>query len=920
MVEIYSSLSKSTIEQVCAQYATSNTQQFKQDLAEVIIEALRPIQREMVRLQAEPGHVDGVLQDGAQQARELATVTYQEFANRKHKGMRRVFHVALWLLTLSPAWAASESQIPSDADEPQGVGTPADGSQSTPLWGTFRPNIYFGVRPRLPQSLSTGLMWYSLSSFEGVKHIRHDCEMNDQIDYHYQYHDGREFADQIIRDKASNLVLRTQFLLDSSSQETWSVRITGEPLRSNQPIKIGLVYYLTVEDQDASGLKVSSDGDQSESSATVRDSVRFSGRVEKLGDFTMSVTGTSTNQEEEPPTTGNSDHVQVIGVRVPTDEAWKTKAILQGKLEESGQARLEQGEDPFKLDPAALFRPTAVVQEKANVYMVHYTLQAPFEITVHFQPGTAPSDRKLIHPAEDIVTQLDTAKEEFKDRFEQTFALQTKSLTTAEITCAKEGMSNLLGGIGYFYGTQLFATNPPVAPYDRDLQQMFDDEDEDPEVIAEEEIQAVEFKAPVEGEYKHTEPMALFASTPSRSFFPRGFLWDEGFLQLMIGVWDNNLSLEILESWFSQVDEDGWLPREQILGDEARSKVPPEFQVQQPTIGNPPTLFLSVNAFVERFVKYHQKDRSPGVHSLNIALGPDTAKYQTAITNWQLGHHRLSKLYPALQRQFQWFRDTQTCELHNWGRNPPNGECYRWRGRTMNHTLPSGLDDYPRASPHRGEMHVDLLCWVGLMARSLGQIAELVDQPTDALEYQRIYEDIVENLDALHWNEAEQAYCDVTVNDDEESVFVCHKGYLSLFPLVLNLLPPDSPKVGKILDLIHDPDQLWSRHGIRSLSKSDPYYGQGENYWRGPVWININYLVLSALYKHYMMIPGPNQAKAMEVYKDLRRNLINTVAGQYEKTGFFWEQYSPETGKGQRVHPFTGWSALITLVIAEKYP
>ncbi|KAJ1653543.1 Tryptophan--tRNA ligase, mitochondrial [Dispira simplex] len=82
MVEIYASLSGLTVEQVCAQYATSNTQQFKQALAEVIIEALGPIQRELARLQAEPGHVDGVLRDGAQQARELASVTYREFADR----------------------------------------------------------------------------------------------------------------------------------------------------------------------------------------------------------------------------------------------------------------------------------------------------------------------------------------------------------------------------------------------------------------------------------------------------------------------------------------------------------------------------------------------------------------------------------------------------------------------------------------------------------------------------------------------------------------------------------------------------------------------------------------------------------------------------------------------------------------------
>jgi mannosyl-oligosaccharide glucosidase len=27
------------------------------------------------------------------------------------------------------------------------------------LWGPFRPNLYMGIRPRLPDSLIAGLMW-----------------------------------------------------------------------------------------------------------------------------------------------------------------------------------------------------------------------------------------------------------------------------------------------------------------------------------------------------------------------------------------------------------------------------------------------------------------------------------------------------------------------------------------------------------------------------------------------------------------------------------------------------------------------------------------------------------------------------------------------------------------------------------------
>ena len=83
----------------------------------------------------------------------------------------------------------------------------------------------------------------------------------------------------------------------------------------------------------------------------------------------------------------------------------------------------------------------------------------------------------------------------------------------------------------------------------------------------------------------------------------------------------------------------------------------------------------------------------------------------------------------------------------------------------------------------------------------------------------------------------------------DQHVLVCHKGYLSIFPFLVGAMSEDDHKLKEILDLIEDPNELFSRYGLRSLSKRDGYYGQGENYWRGPVWIQINYMALSSLHK-----------------------------------------------------------------------
>lgn len=37
------------------------------------------------------------------------------------------------------------------------------------LWGPYRPNLYFGIRPRLPKSIMTGLMWAKVDNYVEVQ-------------------------------------------------------------------------------------------------------------------------------------------------------------------------------------------------------------------------------------------------------------------------------------------------------------------------------------------------------------------------------------------------------------------------------------------------------------------------------------------------------------------------------------------------------------------------------------------------------------------------------------------------------------------------------------------------------------------------------------------------------------------------------
>lgn len=128
-----------------------------------------------------------------------------------------------------------------------------------------------------------------------------------------------------------------------------------------------------------------------------------------------------------------------------------------------------------------------------------------------------------------------------------------------------------MGGIGYFYGTSLISS----APLDRNTSSQ---------------TSIIEYW-----------PASLFTATPSRSKFPRGFLWDEGFHALLVGRWDVELALQILGHWLDLLNAEGWIPREQILGWEARAVVPQEFIVQSTLVANPPALILAVEVCSKEF-------------------------------------------------------------------------------------------------------------------------------------------------------------------------------------------------------------------------------------------------------------------------------------------------------------------------------
>jgi mannosyl-oligosaccharide glucosidase len=49
------------------------------------------------------------------------------------------------------------------------LGSIQSASNASLLWGPYRPNLYFGIKPRLPKSLLTGLLWANMDDYQAFQ-------------------------------------------------------------------------------------------------------------------------------------------------------------------------------------------------------------------------------------------------------------------------------------------------------------------------------------------------------------------------------------------------------------------------------------------------------------------------------------------------------------------------------------------------------------------------------------------------------------------------------------------------------------------------------------------------------------------------------------------------------------------------------
>lgn len=271
----------------------------------------------------------------------------------------------------------------------------------------------------------------------------------------------------------------------------------------------------------------------------------------------------------------------------------------------------------------------------------------------------------------------------------------------------------------------------------------------------------------------------------------------------------------------------------------------------------------------------------------------------------------LSQVYPALEAYDAWLYSA---------RRLPSG-LFFWQS-----PLESGKDNTPRFDRRgrsaEGRLEdlaaVDLCSYMVLHSNVLARMAEVLQRPEESLFHSQRAAGLRELMNRLMWDEESGLYYDRVESTGE---LLKIRTAASLLPLFGGV--PDSTRARRLRDTLMETAAFNSLLPIPTVALDDPSFSK--DMWRGPVWINISYMIIRGLIEY-----GFSEDAA-----DLAFRTIDGVYATHRETGGIWEFYDAERHDiaelsrkrnerlkqltlGNKPLPEYGWSALVNTLLVEE--
>ena len=243
-------------------------------------------------------------------------------------------------------------------------------------------------------------------------------------------------------------------------------------------------------------------------------------------------------------------------------------------------------------------------------------------------------------------------------------------------------------------------------------------------------------------------------------------------------------------------------------------------------------------------------------------------------------------------------------ELYSWHTNPElNNRCDE-----------SGMDNSPRFDTDSDLFAIDFTCFMANDVRFMKKIAEELGDRENAEFFDNWYKKIKNDINNTLWCDEDEFYYDYDINNNCFNKVASVASFLALFSGVC-----DEKKAAALLVHLENPDEFGTAFPVPSISKKDKTFGT--DMWRGPVWINFNYMIAKGLAEY-----GFDKSSQDIINKTL--DIINTW---YARMGTVYEFYDSDNlippscfnRKGEIVEPYDfkikyqsirdyGWSITLT--------
>jgi glycogen debranching enzyme len=327
-----------------------------------------------------------------------------------------------------------------------------------------------------------------------------------------------------------------------------------------------------------------------------------------------------------------------------------------------------------------------------------------------------------------------------------------------------------------------------------------------------------------------------------------------------------------------------------------------------------PTIFPGIQSLENFYQPLH--DGAPSTLMIHHVDNPPLfawSEYEYARYTGDIA--RLKRVIQAgyLQRHFEFLRSAKRDQKLACANRPLaiEGQAlgYLWNG------VSSGMDNTPRGfdsdklDNEADILWIDALAQQALAALYISRIAELVDEPRVAAEYQAHYEQHKQLINTHYWDAEDGFYYDISAQAPH--AFQKVRTPASYWPLLAEVCDAKQAQALHHKALDHN----WFGGAIPwpSVVRSDHGYEPKGMYWRGGVWVPTAYMATKALVQH-----GNLETAAHSTY-----NLLIHMLKTYQQftPHTIWEAYNPEqplpcTGKDNAyiVRPdFCGWSALVPI-------